>query len=101
MVETGPGYRGGSKALSKDFQKAISKKERKQLKSGPDFTVRFFLTKQKSVSDVIITPTNLLQDIKSSIAKGLSQMKNWLPTIRNGAVVDDIFEVDKQELLSH
>jgi hypothetical protein len=101
MVEIGPGYRGGSKALSKDFQRALTKKERKQLKSSPDFTAQFFLTRQRTVSDVVITPTNLPQGIQNSIVKGLTQMNNWMPTIRNGVIVDDIFELDKQALLSH
>jgi hypothetical protein len=100
MVEISAGYKGGSKALSKDFQKGLTKKERKQLKSGPDFKAQLFLTRQKTVSDIVITPANLPPYIKNSIVKGLTQMNNWLPTIRNGVIVDDIFELDKQELLS-
>jgi hypothetical protein len=99
MVEISPNYLGGNKALSKDFQRLLSKKERKQLKSLADFKVHFYLTKQKAISDVSLLPDDLPQEVKSVLIKGLAGLSNWNPAIQNGRVVDAEITLDKQALL--
>jgi hypothetical protein len=101
LVEVSPSYSGGYKELSKDFQKNINEKETHQLKSTPNFTIQFFVTKQKTISDISFFPDNLPQKVKDIVIKGLTNIEKWNPAIRNGQVVDALFSIDKQTLFKN
>ena len=100
-VEVSPSYSGGYKELSKDFQKNISEKETDQLKSTPNFTIQFIVTKQKTISDISFFPDNLPQRIKDIVIEGLTNIKRWNSAIMNGQIVDDLFSIDKQTLFKY
>jgi hypothetical protein len=98
MVEVELTYAGGDKALSKDFQRHLGKNEKRQLKSIPDFKVHFFVTKQKAISDISFAPSDLSQELKNTISKGLATVTNWRPAIQNGRIVDAEYSLDKKTL---
>lgn len=101
MVEISAGYAGGNKAMANDFQQGLSKKEWKQVKASRPFTVHFFLTKQKAISDLSFSPSNLPEEVKQTITKGLNNLTQWTPAIQNGSIVDAEYSIDKQALLGH
>ena len=101
MVEISAGYAGGNRALANDFQQGLSKKEWKQVKVSEPFTVHFFLTKQKAISDLSFTPTNLPENEKQNITKGLNNLIHWNPAVQNGSIVDVEYSIDKQKLLDY
>jgi hypothetical protein len=100
MIEVSPGYNGDRKALSKDFQRSLSKAEKKKLKQSGDFTVHFYLTKQGAISDPSFVPVDLPTEIKNIVNKGLETVKDWMPAQRNGWVVDFDYTLDKATLLN-
>ncbi|HVG42421.1 MAG TPA: hypothetical protein VM888_12480 [Chitinophagaceae bacterium] len=99
MIEISPSYSGGYQSLSKDFYKALSKKERKIIKSfKSDVTISFFVTKEKEVSDIVFS-NYLTQEIKNIFIKGLTSAKNWLPALVNGRTMDDLYAIKSIDLL--
>jgi hypothetical protein len=101
MMEIEPAYIGGNKMLSSDFQRSLSKKERKQVKRSSHFVVHFYLTKQGNISDPSFTPLDLPQQTKDVIIKGLKTAVNWQPATRNGTIADAEFLLNKQSLLNN
>ena len=99
MVEISPSYTGGEKQLAKDFQRVISKKEKKKLKDAPDFSLHFYLTKGKVISDISVVPGTLPAEVTEIVAKGLNGISGWNPAVQNGVVVDAEVILHKQELL--
>jgi hypothetical protein len=99
MVEISPSYIGGEKKLVKDFERALSEKEKKTLKGVPDFILHFYLTKEKAFSDISFGPATLRPDVKEMIAKALASTDGWVPAMQNGVVVDAEVILHKQELL--
>jgi hypothetical protein len=100
MVEVSPSYVTGFKGLSKDFQRSLSKAEKKRLKAREDFTVNFYLTKEGVISDPSFVAPNQPADIKSIVLKGLGALTNWRPAKRNGTAVDAEFSLTKGDLLN-
>jgi hypothetical protein len=99
LVELNPTYTGGNKALAKDFQKTLTTIEMKSLQSGADFTVHFFLTKQKTISDITFTPSDLPQKAKDIIIKGLTFLTHWNTAMINGGLTDEEYIISKHTLL--
>jgi hypothetical protein len=100
MVEVSPSYIGENKALSKDFKRSLNKKEKKKLKLSSDFNIHFFLTKQGILSDLSFAQSDLPQEIKYIILKGLTTVTNWRPAIRNGKTADFELILSKKVLLN-
>jgi hypothetical protein len=101
MVEINATYEGGDKAIAKNFLKAIGKKNKQKLTTIPDISIRFFLTKQRTISDIVFKPAVVDQDIKNIILKGLTSLKPWIPAIQNGLVADSEYHLDIQTLLTN
>lgn len=101
MVEVAPMYIGGNKALSKDFQRNLSRPERKKLKASENFIVRFYLTKQGFISDPSFGQSDLTPEMRNLVLKGLINVTSWQPAIRNGRVADVEFSLNKQTLLNN
>lgn len=101
MVEVSPGYYGDKKALSKDFQRQLSKAEKKKLRQSVDFTLNFYLTKEGIISDLSFIPSDLPAEIRAIITKGLTTVKNWSPAVRNGRLVDESYTLNKATLLMY
>lgn len=99
-VEISPMYTEGNKALSKDFLRTLNKSEKKKLKASRDFTVHFYLAKQGLISDPYFSPSDLPQEIKTIVEKGLTTVNHWTPAMRNGTTVDAEFSLNKQDLLN-
>ena len=101
MVEVSPIYVNGDKALSKDFQRTLSRAERKKLKASGDFTVHFYLTKLSAISDPSFVLSDLPHEIKDIVLKGLATVTNWIPAERNGTAAAVEFSLSKQTLLNN
>lgn len=98
-IEVSPSYIGDVKSLSKDFQKALTREERRMVRSAPAFTVSFFVTKE-GVSDVRFIPEDLAPELQKVILKGLTSLQKWMLGMLNGYEVDDEMELNKEQLLS-
>jgi hypothetical protein len=97
-VELEVGYKDGNKGLARDFLSTLSHKEKRQLKESSDFSVHFYVTKTKTISDISITSSSLSQELKNIILKGLMNARQWAPAILNGRVSDEEFVLNKEVL---
>ena len=100
MIEVSPSYIGDKKALSKDFKYSLSKGEKKKIKQSKNFVVHFYLTKENIISDPSFMPSNLSKEIKEIVIKGLMNVTNWRPALRNGRIVDVEFKLNKATLMN-
>ena len=96
-----PQYKGGNTSLANDFQKAINKSDKKNLKKTSDFSLSFFVTKNKEVCDIFFSPNDLSDEIKAIVTKGIMKTTNWEIARQNGKPTDEIFTVDKQTLMQN
>lgn len=99
-VEISPGYIGGDKSLSKDFIRAINKKQKKLLKASENFDIHFYVTKQGAISDLTFIPAELSQAVKNVVTKGIASMTRWKPAIVNGRIADEEVVLNKKDLLN-
>lgn len=99
-VEISPGYIGGDKALRKDFQKNLTKKEKKVLEGIEKFNIHFFVTKRGIISDPTFIGSDLSEVAKDVIKKGIASMTRWKPAIVNGRIADEEVVLHKKDLLN-
>lgn len=95
IVEMDPSYGYLNKRLKDDFFSNLTDDEKKNLGKSDDFEIKFFVTKEKLISDVFIKPENVPQKIKKIILKGLENLTQWNPSIVNGRYSDGVFRLTK------
>ena len=93
-------YENGMNALSADFQKRLSKKDLNLLQSLPAFKVDLYLTKEKQLSDIVVTPEHLSKEIKDMISTALTGMSGWIPALSMREFIDFDYSFDKYQLLN-
>jgi hypothetical protein len=99
-VEISPSYTGGNRVLAKDFQEKLTAAEKESLRSIPDFSIHFFLTKQKIPSDITFIPGDISQEAKNVIVKSLTALIHWNPALLNGRIADEEYIISKRILLN-
>ena len=92
FVEIDPSYIGGTKALTNTFQNVLSRTEIQEIQKTPDLTVRFFVTKNKEVSDVTYSQDLSIETMKI-LSKAFNTLKNWEVGICNGKKTDGEFSL--------
>ncbi|MBL7748340.1 MAG: hypothetical protein JNM19_12970 [Chitinophagaceae bacterium] len=88
FVEISPSYIGGQKAMTSFFQRILSETEMQQISDTPDFSVHFFVTKEKEISDITIYPATIDPRTQAIVVKAINALSNWQVGISNGRKSD-------------
>jgi hypothetical protein len=94
-VEISPSYIGGNKAIASAIRKVLNESEIEKINTAPNFYVHFFVTKEKEISDITISPVDLHAEVKKILEKAIAALTNWDAAIINGRKSDGEYTVSK------